>query len=325
MYYCTELCTLSLLSLYEGEMLGRVDRLWFDKKLKRLSALEIIGESDTRLILPAKKVYHIGKNAITVRNNLAVSLKVEDADLALCPLGSKAYSIRGEYLGNVRDVRLDEKFSVEAFLLDNEETLSPAALASCGRNTIIFYEKEREVNVHKFTPAKTPRLFKNLTNRQTAKILPLPHTPVSPKDTKSIGENLSENINETNETSVNNSENMPEKENKNVENKIEDIRENIRNNVKNETNPSQKMRKTSENETKKTGDNNTRKNFGAVSVDESKPAWQNAEFLIGRICTKDIYNFNRELLIKAHSPITKKHLKEANKYGKLRELMLFSH
>ena len=39
---------------------------------------------------------------------------------------------------------------------------------------------------------------------------------------------------------------------------------------------------------------------------------------------KDIFNFNNELLIKAHSVINKKNLKEINKFGKLRELMLYS-
>ncbi|MCQ2564930.1 MAG: hypothetical protein MJ152_03655, partial [Clostridia bacterium] len=51
---------------------------------------------------------------------------------------------------------------------------------------------------------------------------------------------------------------------------------------------------------------------------------QNNVFLLGRIFTKDIFNFNNELLIKAHTIINKKHLKEVNKFGKLRELMLFS-
>ena len=61
----------------------------------------------------------------------------------------------------------------------------------------------------------------------------------------------------------------------------------------------------------------------AVIIDEKKET-QNADFLLGRVCTKDIFNFNNEILIKAHGIINKKNLKEVNKYGKLRELMLFS-
>jgi len=50
---------------------------------------------------------------------------------------------------------------------------------------------------------------------------------------------------------------------------------------------------------------------------------QNSDFLLGRVCTKDIFNFNNELLIKAHAVVNKKHLKEINKFGKLKELMLY--
>ena len=66
-----------------------------------------------------------------------------------------------------------------------------------------------------------------------------------------------------------------------------------------------------------------KKKNAVLLEDIKKPTIQNADFLIGRICTKDIFNFNNELLIKEHAVINKKNLKEINKYGKLRELMLY--
>lgn len=241
MYYCDELLSKSVLSLYEGELLGVVDKLYFDKKMKKLIQLELITENDTRLLLPTKNIYHIGKNAITVKNNQSVSLKVEDSELYLAPIGSKAYTITGEYLGVVSEISLSEKFLTEKFSLDNNQTIEQSALASFGKNTIIFYSKNDRVRVSKFTPSKTPKFFKS-ESVQTATILPEP--------------------------------------------------------VKDETN--------------------------AVPVEhESKSAIQNADFLIGRVCTKDIFNFNNELLIKAHAVVNKKNLKEINKFGKLRELMLY--
>ncbi len=241
MYYCNDFLSLSVLSLYEGELLGVVDKLYFDKKMKKLIELELIGENDTRLILPTKNIYHVGKNAITVKNNQAVSLKVEDSLLSLCPIDSKAYTITGEYLGKIKEISLNEKYLTDKFSLDNNSTLDIKNLASCGKNTIIFYDTSTKINVHKFTPQKTPKIFKT-EPEQTANILPV----------------------------------------------VEDE-------------PSQ-----------------------AVQI-ESKPKTnsQNAEFLIGRICTKDIFNFNNELLIKAHGVVNKKNLKEINKFGKLRELMLY--
>ena len=91
MYYCKDLLSLSVLSLYEGELIGVVDKLYFDKKLKKLISLEILNADGVKLILNAKNIYHIGKNAITVKNNQAISIKVEDIDLYPCPIGAKVF------------------------------------------------------------------------------------------------------------------------------------------------------------------------------------------------------------------------------------------
>ncbi len=246
MYYSNDIKSLNVLSLYEGELLGTVDKLYFDKKMKKLLFLELLSDNDSRLLLPTKNIYHVGKNAITVKNNQAVSLKVEDVDLSLCPVGSKAYTIRGEYLGMIVEMSMNEKFLTEKFSLDNNTTLDVKNLASCGKNTVIFYDKTEHVDVSRFVPNKTPKFFKTKTSEpQTAEIMP-------------------------------------------VENEIDVSAQ-------------------------------------AVPVDsEKKSNTQNADFLIGRVCTKDIFNFNNELLIKAHAIINKKNLREINRFGKLRELMLFS-
>ncbi|MCQ2564386.1 MAG: PRC-barrel domain-containing protein, partial [Clostridia bacterium] len=110
MYCCNELNSLCVLSLYEGELIGNVNKLYFDKKLRKLISLELIGENDAKFLLPTKNIYHIGKNAITIKNNLAINLKVEESNLCVCPIGAKAYTIRGEYLGVIKEVSLNEKF-----------------------------------------------------------------------------------------------------------------------------------------------------------------------------------------------------------------------
>lgn len=240
MNYCNQLLSLSVLSLYEGELLGKVDKLYFDKRLKRLNQIEIIGENDTTFLLDVKNIYHIGKNAITVKNNQAVNLKVEDVNLSPAPFGSKAYSINGEYLGVIKEIDLNDKFFTQKFSLDNGNTLNFEDLASCGKNTIIFFDKNNKVNMQKFTPEKSPKQYKSAPV-QTAEVLPI-------------------------------------KENLNVE---------------------------------------------AIIQDEPKN-FNNSDFLLGRTCFKDIFNFNNELLIKAHTIINKKNLKEISKFGKLRELIMFS-
>jgi len=138
MYCCKNFNSLSVLSLYEGELLGVVDKLYFDKSLKKLVEIELLGEEGIKLCLPTKNIYHVGKNAITVRNNQAVEIKNDSSNLCLNPTGSKAYTITGEFVGIVNEICFNEKFLVEKIELENNKELSPNMLASCGKNKIIF-------------------------------------------------------------------------------------------------------------------------------------------------------------------------------------------
>lgn len=233
-----EIKELSVLSLYEGELLGKVDKVFFDKKLKKLMELELVGEDGARLILQTKNIYNIGKNAITVKNNDAVQLKNETSENVCFPIGCKVFSINGEFLGVSQDIAINSKFLVEKLVLNNDTTLDINRLASCGKNAIIFFTGEEKINVKNFVPAKT---IKKLKAEESQIVETM---PVEEKSVEAI-----------------------------------EIKENV--------------------------------------------LMQNTDFLLGRVCVKDILNFNNEVLIKAHGIVNKKNLKEINKYGKLRELMLY--
>ena len=194
-------------------------------------------------------------------------------NLSPCPINSKAYTIKGEYLGVVKVISLNEKFMCEKFSLDNDKTFDVAFLASSGKNTTIFYTPNDTINVKKFTPQKSPKIFKS-KSQQIARIMPTASvTQIDNQTNSSINLVNSANTNANSSAS------------------LQDERLNV--------------------------------NSNAVEV-EFKPNLQTADFLIGRVCTKDILNFNNEVLIKAQTVITKKNLKEINRFGKIRELMLYS-
>lgn len=255
MYYCCDFLSRPVLSLYEGELIGNVDKLLFDRKLKKLLYLELTSENDTRFLLPTKNIYNVGKNAITIKNNTAVSLKIEDDCYSTCPVGSKAFNIKGEFLGVVKEIILTDKYLTDKISFENNLVLSADMIASSGKNTVIFYDKSSKVDVSKFVPNKMPKIFKT-KQTEIANILP----------------------------------------------------------VKNDANKS---------ETENTQTLTNVENSNAVPVNATATQIQNSDFLLGKICTKDIYNFNNELLIKAHAVVNKKNLKEINRFGKLRELMLY--
>lgn len=254
MYYCSDFLSRPVLSLYEGELIGNVDKLLFDRKLKKLLYLELTSENDTRFLLPTKNIYNVGKNAITIKNNTAVSLKIEDDCYSTCPIGSKAFNIKGEFLGVVKEIILTEKYLTDKISFENNLVLSADMIASSGKNTVIFYDKSSKVDVSKFVPNKMPKIFKT-KRTEIANILP------------------------------------------------------VKNNTKTEKETTQPLTDI--------------ENTNAVPVETATTQIQNSDFLLGKICTKDIFNFNNELLIKAHAVVNKKNLKEINRFGKLRELMLY--
>jgi uncharacterized protein YrrD len=170
MYNCKELNSLIVLSLFEGELLGVVDKLYLDERLKKLCELEILSEEGIKLKLSTKNIYRVGKNAITIKNNQQLTLKEQQSNLCIAPIASKVYTINGEFLGVVQEISFNEKFATENILLDNGNTLDISDLASVGKNVLIFY-KNKKTSVKKFTPNKQPK-FVNRENVQMVKILP---------------------------------------------------------------------------------------------------------------------------------------------------------
>jgi len=231
MLNCKDLNSLLVLSLYEGEIVGKVNKLYFDKKLKKLALIELLSEDGAMLTLNTKNIYHIGKNAITVKNKQTVGLALDLQEYVACPIGCKAYNINGEFLGIVQEIGFNTKYQTEKIWLENSVSLNVEDLATVGKNTIIFYASQK-VNINSFEPKQQPEEFK------------------------------------TDEVVV--ASTMP------VEEKVKPIKQ--------------------------------------------APT---SSFLLGRICTKDIYNFNNEILIKAETVVNKKNLKEINKFGKIKELMLY--
>lgn len=171
MFYCKDLNQLSILSLYEGELLGQVNKLFFDKGLKKLIEIEVVNQDGVKFALPTKNIYHVGSHAITVKNNQALTLSHDTVNLVSCPIGSKAYSINGEFLGIVDEITLTHKFLAEKISLDNNTILESGNLASCGKNSLIFNNGHKKINLKKFTPEKTPASFKK-EPVQVAKIMP---------------------------------------------------------------------------------------------------------------------------------------------------------
>lgn len=170
-----------VLSLYEGELIGQVNKIYFDKKLKKLTHVMIGCEGDLNYILSSKDIYKLGKNAITIKNNSCLILDIDSdlTDYVSNPIESKAYTIQGEYLGKIVEISINEKFNVSDITLDNEKLLDCKKLASCGKNTVIVYDENTKINVSRFKNSFAPNLFKR-NDERTVNTQPVPPTMEEP-------------------------------------------------------------------------------------------------------------------------------------------------
>ncbi|MBQ8430616.1 MAG: PRC-barrel domain-containing protein [Clostridia bacterium] len=168
--------SLPVLSLFEGDLIGEISNLYFDKKLKKLELIVVSCEGDLNYSLSPKQIYKLGKNAITIKNSQCLTLNLEDntENLVSTPLNSKAYTIQGEYLGKISEISLNEKFEVENIVLDNEKILESNKLASCGKNTVIVYDENTKINVSRFKFNLSPKIFKT---KEPAKVETMPAPP----------------------------------------------------------------------------------------------------------------------------------------------------
>ena len=177
MHQLNNILSLPVLSLYEGELVGQISKIYFDKKLKKVESLTISGEGEINFCLKPRNIYKLGKNAITIKNTNCLSLEDENdfSNIIPTPLDSKTYTIQGEYIGKINQITIDDKFRVSQISLDNNTLIDNNKLASCSKNTVIIYDESTKVNVSRFKNVFAPKLFKSNQTKNTT-ILPLPPT-----------------------------------------------------------------------------------------------------------------------------------------------------
>ena len=236
--YLSELLQKPILSLYEGELLGNITKVFFDKSKKKIKSFEIINDEEISYCLYPKFIYTLGKHAITIKNkqHLVLSLNENNDNATLLPINVKVYSLQGEYLGVVNDYSITDKYEIENLILDNQQLININDVASCSNNSVVVYYSQEHVNIKSFRY----RIQNKSNNQDNAKVKVLPKLFAS---------------------------------------------------------------------------------FNKIAPNPSSPK---ENFIVGRICTKDIVDNQQNIIIKQNSTITEQVLALASSKNKLQDLMKYS-
>lgn len=152
----SELISKYVISLFNGSLEGVVENVLFDNTSNKAKYLVVFNETnDLTYLLPTNKIYQIGKDAVSIKNNGCLSL-VESKELELSelnnPINSTAFLIEGNLLGVVKDVIMDKQYNIKSLQINDQEIELKNIASFSYKTTLINYDSK--VNIKKFYERK---------------------------------------------------------------------------------------------------------------------------------------------------------------------------
>ena len=313
MIYASDIIGKKVISLYESNFVGTISNLYLNKNKTKINIFELITPNEEKVFFDLSSTYSLGEN-ITIKSNTSL-LRYEDIDFStLCPqiINKEIYNELGDFLGNVVDIVLNDKFYPQQIIISKP-------------NTSVTKEYENLLDGGVDNKNQIHSNYQNLPFNKNSDII---FTTLSIKKLNRIGNVIitssKENFKFSNlkpKISLNN----------NLKNNkvylLEGSKEykekwpviNVDNTGLNNENSGQEKSDTKLNNT---NNNTIAYNYKKI-VPTSIPS-NNFNFLIGRKVSKNIFANNNEIIIRKNTKITDKHIETASIYNKLRELSVYS-
>lgn len=145
----SDIISMPIISLYEGEYIGIVYNVMFDYRLKKCNYAIILDEKENiNYAIKFKDIYKIGNQCIYIKNKTCLNLEsncLKELEENLSPINLKVYSLNCELLGTSNDIVINEKYEINELIMNNGTSISSDNIFNIGKNVII-------VGKVKFTP-----------------------------------------------------------------------------------------------------------------------------------------------------------------------------
>ena len=139
----------SVISIFDGEMIGFVKNVVFDKTFSKIEWLEIFDEnSDKEYYLNTKDIYSLA-DVIVIKNNDCLYLKQTlDID-AKNPINFSVFTTEGKKIGKIADVEIDKKLKTQFFII-SDKNIALNKILNIGKNIAILQpEKLTKLSIYK--------------------------------------------------------------------------------------------------------------------------------------------------------------------------------
>ena len=149
----SNIISMPVISLYESKHIGIIYNITLDYKQKKCKYACILNEEDNILsIVDFNDIYKIGKDCVFIKNTTVMNLKDNfDKELEVCdnPINFKIYNINGNYIGNLIDIEINNKYEITSIIIDNGQTIKKDNIVNIGNIVLI---SDNTVKISKFKP-----------------------------------------------------------------------------------------------------------------------------------------------------------------------------
>lgn len=174
MYKISDIISTPVISLYEGEYIGIVYNIMFDYKFKKCNYACILDENDNiPHLIKFKDIYKIGPSCIYIKNKSMLSLETnceKEIEKNLNPINLKVFDLECNFLGTSQDIIIDDKYSIEKLILNNQKIITKEEIFNIGKTAIIIGKSK--LNIKKLRP--TSKVIKIQKTQQKVTILSSP-------------------------------------------------------------------------------------------------------------------------------------------------------
>ena len=186
----SELLGKPVISIYNGNIEGFINNVFCNDKLTKIEYLQFFDdENQGEKLSSIKNIYHIGEDAITIKNNDDVFVENTIMNVGINPINFDLYTINGKKVSKISDVEFNDKFAIKNIICQDGQTLSSKQILKLGKNVAIKSESKNAVKISNF---KSKAKILNSDSHQNIKVeiqneLPLiPKSKISPLPKKLV-------------------------------------------------------------------------------------------------------------------------------------------
>jgi len=154
MYKISEIISIPIISLYEGEYQGIIYNIMFDRNMRKCKYACVLNEDDNiQKIIDIGEIYHIGKDCIYIKNQNSLDLECNNDRIIsnyISILNLQVFNLKGEKLGISVDVEIDQKYNITSLILNNGNTIESNKIINFGKSIILV--DDNIININKFKP-----------------------------------------------------------------------------------------------------------------------------------------------------------------------------